>query len=82
MISNFPPILWLSHKTVDEKVNFLETEFELDEYELRDVLVTYPQILGLSVKKNLRLKVDYFIGDDVGLSRQALKELVLYQVRF
>jgi hypothetical protein len=73
-------------------VNFLETEFELHEYddnedkdefqsELRDILVTYPQIMGLSVDKNLKKKVDYFIGDDVGLSRQQLKELVLYQVR-
>lgn len=73
-------MLWLSHSTIQEKVNFLATEFELDDAELRNILVTYPQVLGLSVEKNLQLKVDYLTSEDVGLSRQRLKELVLYQV--
>ena len=81
IISTFPPLLWLSESNINDKVRFLEQEFELDEDELRDILVSYPQIMGLSVEKNLRFKVDYFIGDDDSrLSRQKLKELVLYQV--
>lgn len=87
IISSFPPLLWLSKANIKEKVLFLEKEFELDNDELRDIIVTYPQILGLSVRSNLRQKIDYFIGDDdddegenVSLSRHELKELVLYQV--
>lgn len=80
MISTFPPLLWLGEQTIEDKVNFLSNEFDLDDEELRVVLMTYPQILGLSIDKNLRLKVDYFTGEDIALSRHKLKELVLYQV--
>ncbi len=85
IVSAFPPVLWLSEANIKQKVHFLSTEFELDDEEIRIVLVTYPQIMGLSVDKNLKNKVDYFIGDigeggGVGLSRKKLKELVLYQV--
>ena len=80
-------MLWLSKANIEEKVTFLESEFELDDDDLRDLFVTYPKILGLSIKTNLRKKIDFFLGQDsdgdigdVGLSRQKLKELVLYQV--
>ena len=87
IVSAFPPVLWLSETNIQQKVHFLSTELELDNEDVRDLLVTYPQIIGLSVDKNLRHKVDYFIGEGdtgegggVGLSRQKLKELVMYQV--
>lgn len=88
ILSSFPPLLWLSKANIEEKVAFLETEFELDDDESRDLFVTYPKILGLSIKTNLKKKIDYFLDQDsdvfgfgdVALSRQKLKELVLYQV--
>jgi len=79
VISTFPPLLWLSESNVQEKVNFLEKEFELDDDDLRDIIVTYPQIMGLSVEKNLKLKVDFMLSEHVALTRIELKDLVLYQ---
>lgn len=77
ILSTYPPILWLSNDTIELKVQFLVREFELDDDELREILVTYPQILGLSLENNLQPKVDYFTLE---LSRQHFKEMVMYQV--
>ena len=81
MISTFPPLLWMAHPSIETKVEFLSNEFKLRDDELRDMLVTYPQLLGLSISKNLQLKVDFFTGTEVSMSRQRLKEMIIYQVR-
>lgn len=81
MISAFPPVLWLSEENIRCKLCFLRDQFSFDEVELRDILVTYPQILGLSVEKNLKPKISYLLDKENGggLTLQELKEFVLYQ---
>jgi mTERF domain-containing protein len=81
MISAFPPVLWLSEENIGCKLSFLRDQFSFDEVELRDILVTYPQILGLSVEKNLKPKISYLLDKENGggLTLQELKEFVLYQ---
>ena len=83
VVSGFPPVLWLSEDNLLNKVNFLREEFKFDDEELRDVLVTFPQLLGLSVEDNLRPTIDFLqlptVHDGAGLSKEDLKEFVLYQ---
>ena len=97
VVSGFPPLLWLKRETIMEKVNFLREALGINDdikeqqEELRDLFVTYPQILGLSLENNLRPKIDYFLafpldddnqisnGGGAGLTRLKLKEFVLYQ---
>jgi hypothetical protein len=81
MISAFPPVLWLSEENLESKLSFLRDQFTFDKVELRDILVTYPQILGLSVEKNLTPKIEYLLDKENGggLTTQELKDFVLYQ---
>eukprot|EP00979_Chaetoceros_neogracilis_P012629 scaffold3389_cov188-Chaetoceros_neogracile.AAC.4 len=83
MVSGFPPVLWLSETNLMEKINFLRKQFDFEDYELRDTLVTYPQILGLSIETNLQPKITFLLLDSAkggaGLTKEELKELVVYQ---
>jgi hypothetical protein len=83
MISGFPPVLWLSEENLSEKVNFLQNQFAFEDYELRDTMVTYPQILGLAIETNLQPKIAFLLMDSkdggAGLTFDELKELVMYQ---
>ena len=83
MVSGFPPVLWLSEENLLEKVEFLRNTFDFDSEEMRDVFVTYPQILGLGIETNLSRKVDFFLScvdaGGAGLTKNQLKEFVLYQ---
>jgi len=83
MVSGFPPVLWLSETNLMEKINFLRKQFDFEDYELRDTLVTYPQILGLSIETNLQPKITFLLLDSAkggaGLTKEELKELVIYQ---
>lgn len=83
IISGFPPVLWLSERNLVSKVSFLQDEFGFLDEEMRDILVTFPQMLGLSADTNLRPKIDFLLlpsqSGGAGLSREELKELVLYQ---
>jgi hypothetical protein len=83
VISKFPPILWLSEENLRSKLAFLSDSLELSGQELRTIVVTYPQILGLSVEKNLQHKMEFFLNyseENCGiLSKAQLKEFVLYQ---
>lgn len=81
MISAFPPVLWLSEDNIEDKLGFLRDQFSFDKVEMRDILVTYPQILGLSVEKNLKPKISFLLDkeDGGGLTKQELKDFVLYQ---
>lgn len=83
VISGFPPVLWLSEHNLLEKVEFIRNEFDFESEELRDVLVTFPQVLGLAVDKNLRPKIDFLLlsaeNGGAGLTKEHLKEFVLYQ---
>lgn len=83
IISGFPPVLWLSEGNLVNKILFLQKEFDFRNEEMRDILVTFPQMLGLSTETNLRPKIDFLLlpsqSGGAGLSREELKELVLYQ---
>ena len=78
VVSKFPPTLWLSEGNLRSKLDYLVTSLGLVGPDLRNIIVTYPQILGLSLEGNLVPKVDFFI-DDAGLCRDQLREFVLYQ---
>lgn len=102
----FPPLLWLSEQNMMTKIKFLSKELMLTNDETRNVIITMPQILGLSLECNLRPKIEFFLQDadtvdetssfvdsDIeadndyneaiigggGLTREQLKEFVLYQ---
>lgn len=89
VVGTFPPTLWLGEATLSSKLEFLRESLGLDPPELRAVVVSYPQVLGLSLENNLRVKVEFFLGGGggagadgaigCGLSREQLKEFVLYQ---
>lgn len=81
MVAAFPPVLWLSEKNISMKLGYLRQQFSFEPIELRDILVTYPQVLGLSLEKNLTPKIKYFLDfdDGGGLTVQELKDFVLYQ---
>ena len=80
VVSKFPPTLWLSNDNLQCKLDYLCESLGLatNGYDdLRSIIVSYPQILGLSLEYNLRPKMDFFI--DCGLSQDQLREFVFYQ---
>jgi len=82
LISGFPPILWLSKDNMLKKIQFIQETFEYDDNEIRDILVSFPQILGLSVDRNLKPKIQYLLEKPIlgaGLTREELKQLITYQ---
>ena len=93
VVSKFPPTLWLSEDNLQCKLDFLFDELGLEGSDLRTIIVSYPQVLGLSLQNNLKPKVDFFLdaeessGDSAeihssircGLSKDQLREFVLYQ---
>lgn len=61
VVSKFPPTLWLSEENLHAKFDFLMTSLSLTTIELRTIVVSYPQILGLSLEKNLAPKMKFFL---------------------
>ena len=68
VVAKFPPTLWLSEENLQSKLNFLSESLNLDGSELRSIIVSYPQILGLSLQNNLRHKMDFFLDASVDTS--------------
>lgn len=93
VVARFPPTLWLSEGNLQSKLDFLSDLLDLTGSELRTIIVSYPQMLGLSVESNLKHKMDFFLDASAysgnftntqhsincGLSKAQLKEFVLYQ---
>ena len=78
--SKYPPLFWLSEENVVPKMEFLQQTLELSAGELRDILVTYPQLLGLSLEGNLRPTVEFLLSDDgADLTVPQLSYFVSYQ---
>ena len=78
--SKYPPLFWLKEENVVPKMEFLQQTLELSAGELRDILVTYPQLLGLSLEGNLRPTVQFFLSDDgADLTVSQLGYFVSYQ---
>ena len=65
VVAKFPPTLWLSEENLQSKLNFPSESLNLDGSELRSIIVSYPQILGLSLRNNLRHKMDFFLDASV-----------------
>ena len=94
VVAKFPPTLWLSDENLIDKIDYLLDSLDLSSAELRGIVVAYPQLLGLSLENNLKPKIRFFLGqnndetdDDTcydisvscGLTKEELKEFVLYQ---
>jgi mTERF domain-containing protein len=91
VVAKFPPTLWLSDQNLIDKFDYLTESLELSAKELRGIVVSYPQLLGLSLENNLKPKMGFFLGNDekgavcddvdfdCGMTRKELKEFVIYQ---
>ena len=44
--SKFPPVFWLPEENILSKMQYLKETLHLSTSELRDIIVTYPQLLG------------------------------------
>jgi mTERF domain-containing protein len=63
VITGFPPTLWLGEENIMNKVYVLCRELELEEDDLRNIMVTYPNILGYSIENNILPKFQFLLGD-------------------
>lgn len=61
VVAKFAPTLWLSEDNLRSKISFLSESLGIKNFELRTVVLTYPQILGLSVESNLTPKMYFFL---------------------
>jgi len=78
--SKFPPVFWLPECNILSKMAYLKEALELSTSELRNVLVTFPQVLGLSLEKNLQPTIEFLLSEDgAELDVKYLKYFVLYQ---
>lgn len=78
--SKFPPVFWLPEDNILTKMAYLKEALELSTSELRNVLVTFPQVLGLSLEKNLQPTIEFLLSQDgAELDVKYLKYFVLYQ---
>jgi mTERF domain-containing protein len=91
VVAKFPPTLWLSDSILKEKFEYLTDSLKLSSKDLKTVILTFPQILGLSIENNLKPKFAFLLGDqedgyvcddedfDCVLSKEELREFVIYQ---
>ena len=64
VVAKFAPTLWLSEENLSSKLDFLSKSLGMKNFELRTVVLTYPQILGLSVEKNVTPKIHFFLDPE------------------
>jgi hypothetical protein len=76
IICSYPPILWLRQELLSDKLDFLETVLELNKAELRYLVTSFPQLLGLSIEQNLNPKCHFLLEN---MSLEQLREFCLYQ---
>ena len=79
VVGKFPPILWLSEKNLQSKLDFLNESLGLNDKELRAIIVAYPQVLGLSLEKNLIPKMIFFLGDNMDMNVQDLPYVLTHE---
>jgi hypothetical protein len=81
--SKYPPSFWLAEENTGPKLEYLQQTLELGIGELsylREIIVTYPQLLGLSLEDNLRPTVEFFLSEDgADLAVSQLRYFVSYQ---
>jgi len=74
--------LWLTKENILNKIQFIQETFDYDDDEVRDIIVSFPPILGLSVDRNMRPKIQYLLEKrslGAGLTKDELKQLITYQ---
>lgn len=76
IVSHYPPVFWLSPEILQLKVDYLKQTLKLSSEEIRGVLLTFPQILGLSINYNLKPTIEFY---STCLTKAELKEFFLYQ---
>lgn len=76
IICKFPPLVWLKADLVDQKVTFLQERLQLSLPQVRYLVASFPQVLGLSVEQNLEKKVDFLLDF---LTLEELQDFLLYQ---
>jgi hypothetical protein len=64
VVAKFAPTLWLSEENLRSKLDFLSESLGMKNFELRTVVLTYPQILGLSIESNLTPKMRFFLDPE------------------
>jgi mTERF domain-containing protein len=64
VVAKFAPTLWLSEENLSSKLDFLSKSLGMKTFELRTVVLTYPQILGLSVENNVTPKIQFFLDPE------------------
>lgn len=82
LISGFPPILWLNKENICRKIQFIQDTFNYNDDDIRNIIVSFPQILGLSVERNMRPKIQYLLQEPssgAGLSKDELRQMITYQ---
>ena len=76
VVAYFPPIFWLSQEILLHKVEYLKRKLDLSPEEIRGVVLTFPQVLGLSVDQNLEPTIDFY---RTCMTEKQLKDFFLYQ---
>ena len=75
VVSMFPPIMWLSRTNLDDKLTYLQTTFGWDDCDVRAVVLGMPQVLGLGLDGNIKVTVEYYLGQGIG--KEQLGEAVM-----
>lgn len=61
VVARFAPTLWLSEENLKSKLDFLADSLGMHNFELRIVVLSYPQILGLGIESNMVPKMRFFL---------------------
>lgn len=64
VVAKFAPTMWLSEENLKSKLDFLSESLGMKNFELRTVVLTYPQILGLSIESNVAPKMRFFLDPE------------------
>ena len=63
VVTGFPPTLWLREENIMNKVDVLRRELVLEDEELRNIMVTYPSVLGYSIENNILPKIQFLLAN-------------------
>ena len=61
VVARFAPTLWLSEENLKSKLDYLAESLGMHNFELRIVVLSYPQILGLGIESNMAPKMRFFL---------------------
>ena len=76
MVMRFPSVLGYNKASVEPKLDWLQKRLDLDEAQLKKVVLMLPSLFNYSVEDNLAPKLD-FLAREIGLSRAELRDWVV-----